>query len=300
MVTVSAERLLKIAKSFQSDTVEFAVKNDILIVKSGTSKFDLPSTSPDKFPDFSRATVNDKCCTISTEMLVDMIEKVQFAASKRFDSEPEVCAILFEVQQDSIRIVATNKQKVAFSENSISTQKAINALVPIRALKPLYKISGDIDIHIGTSNIIFKSQDCEIYSQLVAGVFPPYRKFMPKDFYLEAVVDGNFGDAVKNASIVCDDLQRCLLNFTSTHASGQKCCVISAHGTAMDGTTVGDSCIVYPMNFTGEDVAMHFDPAHIYEFFAKISGPVDLKIDKRGAGVFRASGVDYFCVALGK
>jgi DNA polymerase-3 subunit beta len=289
--TVNAERFLKIVKSFTEENTQFLSDGNSLTVFNGSSKFNLSSIDPKTFPDFNNIKIGERSCCVDAEVLMDMVDKISFASSKRIESEPQLCSVFFEISKEdqNIRLVATDKKKMAYSDIPAQVDISCSAAVPNRLLKTMYKLSGDVNVHIGTTSVAFCSEFCEIYGVLPSGTYPPYKVFLPKDFCLRSKVKEDFGTAVKNASIVCDDVQKVYMEFKDN------LCTITAHGVAM-----GESKVCYPLDFEGEETALAFDPSHIYDFFGKVSGEVDFKIDKRGAGVFYSENINYFCVAMEK
>lgn len=264
--TISADKLVKILRSTDSENISIASNESVAKVKTESTKYDLPVISSDEFPDFEVS--KETTCNISSDMLHDMIKKVIFAVETRDNTRFAVTGVNIEVSPNSIRLVGTDTKRLAITENSITGIDA-TALLPIKTVKLLLKMEGEIRVFLGKNDAIFECEDCVVYSRLLEGKFPPYRQFMPKSTNKEVVLESTFGDAVKQAAICADDTNRCDFEF-----DGNTCNISSK------GVESGKSDVSVKVGYEGDKFNIAFDHEYVSDVFKVTDGPLSVKFTK--------------------
>ena len=104
--------------------------------------------------------------------------------------------------------------RLAVHKSSIESgvSESIDFIVPSRTLRELERIIADVQSDVQMSitptknQVLFKSGDIELTSQLLAGSFPNYNQLIPQNYSTRAIVDASeFSRATRSASIFARD-----------------------------------------------------------------------------------------------
>ena len=141
--------------------------------------------------------------------LREMIHQVAFAASTD-DARPILTGVLVTVDDDLITMAAADGFRLSVRKNRLSAPvgQKIKAVIPARALSELARILGDGDQTLtmvmppGRGQVIFRTPDVELVSQLIEGAFPDYEQIIPRRCDTRAVLSTSaFLKACKQAEI---------------------------------------------------------------------------------------------------
>lgn len=188
--------------------MELTVRTQTLNVRCGASNTDLKCIDAQEFPpmpapDFSSGM------QIKVSELKEMIQQVVFAASTD-DSRPILTGVLMTVEGYRITLAAADgfRLSVRKSELASSTGNAVSLVIPARALGELARIAGDGDQAVtmvlppGRSQVVFRTKDVELVSQLIDGTYPDYQQIIPTKFKTRAVLSTSaFLKACRQAEI---------------------------------------------------------------------------------------------------
>jgi DNA polymerase-3 subunit beta len=195
----------------------------------GESEVNINGFSPEQFPDFpvplsacghAQAGKGITSLLIPKNTFKDMIRRAIFAVSTD-RTRPLFTGVLFEVQDQKLRLVATDTHRLALAEITLEDMapppKSI--VVPGSALNELIRIirvdlsacsaqAGEESVAIETSenHIFFITEDTTIASRLIAGQFPSYTQVVPDKFTsrLRANVK-EIHDAVERAALLSQE-----------------------------------------------------------------------------------------------
>jgi DNA polymerase-3 subunit beta len=182
--------------------------------------FDMPGEDPALFPDIP--TFNeDRYHLIASDVLRQMIRRTAFAAATGETARFAMTGVLFELDGDTVRLVATDGRRLAKCEGKgkshggHETSKASPPLVPVKALHLLEKNlggdgGGDVKVCFRANEVLFATDTATVYSRLVDGRFPDYRQVFPKK---AAAGEATFTverlcQAIRQAAIMADDESR--------------------------------------------------------------------------------------------
>jgi DNA polymerase-3 subunit beta len=171
--TVDAKRLSDIARRLSGDTVSLALKDDSLVVKSGRSRFTLPTLPVEDYPRLDGGTFD-------VEFNLDfaaLVAPVKFAVSTE-QTRYYLCGVhLHSTAEGGIRAVATDGHRLA--HNTASGVPAIPAvIVPAKTVG--IAPAGELDVSLSTNKIRFANADTVIVSKLIDGTFPDYGRVIPQ------------------------------------------------------------------------------------------------------------------------
>jgi DNA polymerase-3 subunit beta len=184
------------------------VRTQTLNLRCGVSNTDLKCIDAQEFPPMPVADLTQGL-EISVSDLKEMIHQVAFAASTD-DARPILTGVLVTVDEDLITMAAADGFRLSVRKNHLSDPvgQKIRAVIPARALSELARIVGDGDQTLtmvmppGRGQVIFRTSDVELVSQLIEGAFPDYEQIIPRRCDTRAVLSTTaFLKACKQAEI---------------------------------------------------------------------------------------------------
>lgn len=184
------------------------VRTQTLNIRCGASNTDLKCIDAQEFPPMPVADFSQGL-QINVSDLREMIHQVVFAASTD-DARPILTGVLVTVKDNQITMAAADGFRLSVRKSVLSSPSPsrINAVIPARALSELARIAGDGDRALtmvmpgGRGQVIFRSNDIELVSQLIEGTFPDYEQIIPTRCETRAVLSTSaFLKACKQAEI---------------------------------------------------------------------------------------------------
>ena len=183
-ITVPARKLFDICKSLPDNSViEIIVNENKCLVNSGRSKFSLMTLPAAEFPQ-----VVEEQETLSFNLqqanLKVLIEATSFAMAQQ-DVRYYLNGMLFEIAQQTLKLVATDGHRLAMSELSLDGLKSDRQIIlPRKGILEMSRLlsdgSGDITLSLGQNQIRVFMPEYTFTSKLVDGNFPDYKRVLPK------------------------------------------------------------------------------------------------------------------------
>ena len=143
---------------------------------------------------------------IDGEVLTKALAQVGVAASGD-EARPTLTGVLFETENDSLRLVATDSYRLAVRDLQ-GVEGTPSTLVPFRALREIGRTIGDqkMMVDLGDRDATFASDRGTLTVRVIEAAFPNYRQLLP-DSYPNRLVVSRAGllEAVGRASLVAED-----------------------------------------------------------------------------------------------
>ena len=202
--TLPARKMLDICKALPDGVdIEFTFEDNRVVMKSGRSRFTLASLPAKDFPTVDEIKSQSQF-DIPQNVLRTLIEKTAFAMALQ-DVRYYLNGMLLEIQQDMIRLVATDGHRLALSEHQdstgISSDKQL--IVPRKGVLELARLLANSEdkatITLSQNHIRVQTGELVFTSKLIDGKFPDYNRVIP--------VDGNKTLSV-NRDLLKHSLQR--------------------------------------------------------------------------------------------
>jgi DNA polymerase III subunit beta len=208
--TVFCDKLLGILRSLPEGDIEFEDQNEIVVIRPLFQKIDfkLRSISPDKFPEL-RVADEEGFFSVSQKDFVEMINQTIFAVSTD-ETRFFMNGVYMEQSNSGLIMVATDGRRLSYinriMEQTIPMFKPI--IIPPKILNLIKKLcsgEGSIQFSINDNYIFVEFDSHKIYSTLIEGQFPNYRRVIPEKQQYSSIVDRNiFLDALKRVSLLVD------------------------------------------------------------------------------------------------
>jgi len=195
-VVLPAKFFVEIVKKLPSSMIEIEVHDHfITMIRAGSTEVQLVGLDPEEFPLLPRLS-EEHMLHLSSDELRDMIRQTTFAASTN-ETSAILTGILWSIQEDSLKFVATDRHRLASSQvklnNAASGEYHISIVVPAKTLNELSKILPDenvmIDIVIEDNQVLFRMENLLFYSRILDGMYPDTSKIIPTVFKTEFTID---------------------------------------------------------------------------------------------------------------
>jgi DNA polymerase-3 subunit beta len=183
-VTAGARKLYDILRSLPEDAeVSLEAKENRMTVRAGKSRFNLQTLPAADFPKMVEARDASKTLTLPQKALKDALRLVQFAMAVQ-DIRYYLNGVLFSVDKDTLRVVATDGHRLSYASQSLGSDHGnVEAILPRKTVIELIKLLADNDdavsLAIGSNQARFSFGGIEIVSKIVEGKFPDYQKVIP-------------------------------------------------------------------------------------------------------------------------
>jgi DNA polymerase-3 subunit beta len=211
-ITVSARKLFDICRALPEDAVlQMALEGENVVLRSGRSRFLLTTLPAADFPSVEDGPFSTEF-TISQTKLKKLVGKVYFAMGQQ-DVRHYLNGALFDIQQGTMKCVATDGHRLAFSaindiENNAAQAKVILPRKSVLELMRLLDSNNEETIHIsiGDNHFRVKSSDFTFTSKLINAQYPDYEKLIPRKIENTAITSREMlKHALTRASILSNE-----------------------------------------------------------------------------------------------
>ena len=299
--TVPARTFVDLVNTLPNDQVamKLTIRTQTLNVRCGAFNNDIKCIDAQEFPPLPPAEIDDGL-SLNISDLKEMISQVTFAASID-DARPVLTGVHAEIQSGELTMAAADGFRLSVRHASLSDQSgpAVKMVIPSRALSELGRILSDGDEQVtmslppNRSQVIFRTPNVELVSQLIDGTFPDFRGIIPTNFTTRTVLPtAGFLKACKAADIFArESAHSARLRITP----GTELEPGNLEVTAVSAET-GSNETVVEATVDGEPIEIAFNVSFLVDVLSVIDTPnVALETSASTApGVLRPVGRDDF------
>jgi len=224
---------------------------EVEITGSGP-RFKLREMVVDDYPKIIDAEV-DGAVTVDGVGLTKALSQVGVAASTD-DARPTLTGVLFEANEDSLRLVATDSYRLAVKDVPGVAAEG-SKLVPYRALRELGKTVGvgQMQVSLGEREATFVTDNGRLTVRIIDATFPNYRQLLPEGHSNRLTLDkAALLEAVGRAALVAEDHIPVRL---AMHSGGVELSVIRQE--------VGEATELLEGEYNGEDMTIAFNTRYL-------------------------------------
>lgn len=175
-VVVKARILGEIVRKAQSDIISIEVNDDLIMtVRSGAWDFTIAAIDANEYPELPPVEINDNI-TLNGKMFKSMVAETIFSVSTS-DDRPVNTGILFEINEDNIRLVAVDSNRFAIRNEDIENGKQMRFIIPAKTLSEVVKLIDDeeeVNINVDSRHVSFNVGNFLVISRLLEGDFLDY------------------------------------------------------------------------------------------------------------------------------
>jgi DNA polymerase-3 subunit beta len=292
-ITIPAKRFSDIARELPEGDVFITVKkNNQVDIEGNKCRFKLIGLPKEEFPKFPEFK-DREAVKIDQGVFKEMLRMTSFAVSHE-ESRYVLNGVLLEIEEDRIRLVATDGRRLAKMEKKTIAplKKEMAVIIPIKAVQEIYrhlKDEGTLSFVGGTNQVLFDIDGILIATRIIEGEFPNYNQVVPKQAnQLIKVNTQGFLSAIRRANLLTTpDFQAVQFEVFPDKIVVSK--------TTPD---VGESREEVPIEYGGKELVVGFNP----QFFIDVLKNIDketISLELLGpdkAGILRME--EYLYLAL--
>ncbi len=184
-ITLPARKLFDICKALPAESeLQFEIKNDKALIKSGKSRFTLATLPAQEYPVID---ISDPVASFSIKqsVLESLLENTQFAMAQQ-DVRYYLNGLLLEISKEKLRCVATDGHRLALDEAPVTSgiSEETQIIVPRKGITELMRLldqnDEEVEVVITGNHIRIKKQGYCFTSKLIDGRFPEYQRVIPE------------------------------------------------------------------------------------------------------------------------
>jgi DNA polymerase-3 subunit beta len=267
------QRLASILQETPDAEVTLDAGEEMTRIRTSTGRFELPAGVPDEFPEIPAFDETREYHEVTAGVLRTMLKRTAFAAEKRESTRYAVTGVLWEAENSTVRLVATDTRRLALTEGPAVVHgefdpKGQSHLIPIKTINLLERNLTDdgelVKVVLRPNEALFQTERAIIHTKLVEGRFPPYRNIIPKSMAVKLTVGiPELLAHVRQAAIMTDDESR-RVDFHFEPGS----VTLSARGQE---TGSGEVKLTLP-EYNGPVVDIAFDPNFLTDMLRAVDG----------------------------
>ena len=237
--------------------------------KTDNAVYRFPIRNVDEFP-FLNELDKTNSCSISGKDLTEMANSVQFAAATD-KQKPFFTGVLFEIKESSFAMAATNTHRLATKEIMLSmpSENPGRLIVPSSVLSEVVRLLSQEDDELceitwANQHVAFSFGDTYFISNLISGEYPDYKRVIPTQFSLRAVMNlADIRSAVSMVTPISRDMSYKTINF---HFEDNTLEIYE------EDKSIGSSRIVIPCEMEGETLHIIFNCFYIEDILKHSKG----------------------------
>lgn len=212
-ITIPAQIFSEFINNSDQERIVIKTDKDNLNINDGKSKASIkgqPAEDYPQIPDIKEEQTDS--ISVLGEKVYSALNRVLTAATKD-DSRPILSGVLFEIDEKSLKLVATDSYRLAEEVISLEDKHSQNlkVVVPLKACQELVRIlekeiGSSLEITFSQNQIGFEIESKILISRLIEGDYPDYKQIIPKKYQTKTLINrDDFLNAAKNAWLFSRD-----------------------------------------------------------------------------------------------
>lgn len=182
-ITLSARKLLEIVRELPAAELAITLQENTWVgLRCGGVAYKLVGLAPGDFPEVEPAAPMG-WIPMDGKLLRDMLAQTSFAVSHD-ESRYALNGVLFSIQGEDLRLVATDGHRLAVSSRPLSAGAPSGVgIVPRKAVQELSRVlSGgeEVQVALGEKQFGLRMSNFLLTARLIEGQFPNYEQVVPK------------------------------------------------------------------------------------------------------------------------
>ena len=294
---VSGKVITSIVKNLSDAAVTFEGSDRTLVISCEKSTFRLNTLNPADWAGFPEVRP-ERTMELPSELLSKMVDKVYRVTSKE-TSRPILQGILLTVEDNTIRLVATDSFRLAVCDPSgeAPAGETFRAIVPGTVFHDVLSMPTMTDtLSTGTteSQIVFTFGNTTFVSRRIEGNFPDYKQLLPPTCATAVGLDvSEFSSALKRVSVIA--LQNASVRFDIDADAGLM--RLSARSPEQ-----GESSETLPCEVEGQSLSIALNYHYVFDCVNAVSESRQMRLELQGSvqpGIFKCNGkVNYLYLLM--
>lgn len=189
---LTGKLLADIVKTLPDAAVSVSTQGDQTNIACLDASFTLSSLSAADFPYFPQVDVSTTV-ELSPALLESAVRKVARAAG-RDESRAILTGVLFSIEDEKIRLVATDSYRLAVADIPYAHGEEVEsfqAIVPAKTLEDVSRLASGADtlvIGFSDNQVLFQFGSTTFVSRKIEGTYPNYKQLIPSEHALSATM----------------------------------------------------------------------------------------------------------------
>ena len=257
-ITIPLSVFAPVAKNLNTERISLETKDSHVLVTTDNYEATIQAQHAKDFPIIPGVSDKDTVVKMSAGKLLEALQSV-FIATQYSEIRPEISGVFFHIFDNEITLAATDSfrlaERVVKIEDVQTQQNDVSMIVPYKTAEELLRFltgnAGDVELFIEQNQVLFKTNNKQLISRLVDGVFPEYKAIIPKQIQNEVVLNREeFINAVKLTSSFSGRGN----NITITIGENKKFLELSSADSS-----VGENHYKIPIKLKGEPFSIVFN-----------------------------------------
>ena len=304
-ITVPARLLSDFVNTLPPERIDIEVTSQPigLNVKCVSFESNISGTPADDFPPIPTVE-GGLAAKIEPDVLREAISRVSFAAATE-DSRPVLTGVKTEIAGDAFKFAAADGFRLAVYSGKLAEPPSedIEFLIPARVLNEISRLLGtqqksvEFMVTPSSNQALFRVEDVEIVSSLIAGNFPNYNQLIPQSHTTRVVLNSDeFLRATRTAAIFARDgsgIIRLQMAGGEEDAPGR----LTVSSRAEE---VGDNEGQLGATVEGDDAKIAFNSKYLTDVLDVLNGDIAMEVSSPSSpGVLKpVEGDDYVHVVM--
>ena len=304
-ITVPARLLSDFVNSLPPERIDIEATSQPtgLNIKCVSFESNISGTPADDFPPIP-AVEGGLAAKIEPDVMREAINRVAFAAATE-DSRPVLTGVKTEISGDDFKFAAADGFRLAVYSGKLAEPPSedIEFLIPARVLNEISRLLGtqqtavEFMVTPSSNQALFRVEDVEIVSSLIAGNFPNYNQLIPQSYTTRVVLESDdFLRATRTAAIFARDGSGIIrLQMWSGEDDAPGRLTVSSRAEE-----VGDNEGQLGAAVEGEDAKIAFNSKYLTDVLDVLNGEVAMEVSSPSSpGVLKpVQGDDYVHVVM--
>lgn len=184
-ITVGGKKMLDILRVLPDQSkVSVETRDNKAIIKCNKSRFSLQTLPAQDFPKLNDHLENARKIVLTQVKLKRLLESVQYAMAQQ-DVRYYLNGVLLIVEKASLKAVATDGHRLAYSEDAIDgNHQKIESILPRKTISELCKLLADsedpVEMEFAPQQVRITFSDVVLITKVIEGKFPDYERVIPK------------------------------------------------------------------------------------------------------------------------
>jgi DNA polymerase III subunit beta len=183
---ITAGKLQEIVRLASDGIIKInLLDNDWVSVITETSKFKLPCSKREEFPELA-AMQSSSLISVPSDILALLITRASIAMATTDEGRFALQSLKFTIGEDGAQMVGTDGDRLAIAKVALAEEPLdeLHTLVPRAALAELIRLTGEyngaITINADENHIFFRLGKRLLISTMVTGEYPNHELLLPK------------------------------------------------------------------------------------------------------------------------
>ena len=213
-IIIQGKYILDIVRKLPDEFINLEVIDELkILIYTENREFNLNGISESEYPNIGLEESKKKIF-IQAGVLKNIVYQTAFASSNE-ESKPVLTGINFNIVGDILECNSTDSYRLARKVIQLekSSEENYNIVIPshniIEFTKILYDDNENIELHIFSNKILFKTGNLKFESRLINGTYPNTSNLLPEDSIM--VIHTNLNDfynVIDRVSILTSDKEK--------------------------------------------------------------------------------------------